>query len=93
VASYALPRFPNLPEVELPVKVRVEARPYPESEPPVFFGHYWLDDPFPAPLAANVVCLDYSVAKGGYLCAYRWEGEGVIRDDRFVVARPLTGRG
>lgn len=41
---------------------------------PVFFGHYWLSGS-PAPLADRVACLDYSVARGGQLCAYRWDGE------------------
>jgi hypothetical protein len=76
---------PGIPAASLPAKVRVEARPYPAGAPPVFFGHYWLDAPAPAPLAPNVVCLDYSVAKGGFLCAYRWE-EGPIARERFRVA-------
>ena len=50
------------------------------------FGHYWLDDPAPAPLASNVACLDYSAAKGGFLCAYRFDGEAAIDPARFVVA-------
>lgn len=41
---------------------------YPADAPPVFLGHYWLDGP-PAPLAPNVACLDYSVARGGSLTA------------------------
>jgi hypothetical protein len=71
VASYALPHFPQLSQAPLPAKVVAEARPYPPGAPPVFFGHYWLTDPVPAPLAPNVFCLDYSVAAGGFLCAYR----------------------
>jgi hypothetical protein len=39
----------------------------------------------PAPLARNVACLDYSVAKpGGKLVAYRWDGESRLEPDRFV---------
>ena len=86
IASYALPSFPGLPELGLPAKVVAEARPYPTAAPPVCFGHYWLDDPAPAPLASNVACLDYSVAKGGFLCAYRFDGEAVIDPARFVMA-------
>lgn len=41
---------------------------------PVFVGHYWLTGT-PTPLAPRVACLDYSVARGGQLCAYRWTGE------------------
>jgi hypothetical protein len=31
-----------------------------------------------------VACLDYSVAKGGFLCAYRWNGEQKLRNENFV---------
>ena len=37
------------------------------------------------PLADNIACLDYSVAKkGGKLIAYRWDGEQKINVDKFV---------
>ena len=51
--------------------------------PPVLFGHYWLSGQ-PAPLGPNVACLDYSVAKGEKLCAYRWSGESVLSEKNFV---------
>lgn len=66
-----------------PAIVRAAAE-YPVGEKPVFFGHYWLSAPRPEILAPNVACLDYSVAKGGFLCAYRWEGESTLRDEEFV---------
>ena len=44
---------------------------YSPQEKPVFFGHYWLKGT-PHLLADNICCLDYSVAKGGDLVAYRW---------------------
>jgi hypothetical protein len=55
---------------------------YPEDAPPVFVGHYWLTGT-PNPLAANVACTDYSVAKGGKLVAYRWDGETVLSAKKF----------
>ena len=51
--------------------------------PPVLFGHYWFSGQ-PSPLAPNVACLDYSVAKGEKLCAYRWSGESVLSENNFV---------
>lgn len=41
-----------------------------QGSKPVFFGHYWLKG---IPLIENekAICLDYSVAKGGKLVAYR----------------------
>ena len=60
------------------------AVPYPTTAKPVFVGHYWLSAPRPEILADNVACLDYSVAKGGFLCAYRWHGEQKLSNDNFV---------
>jgi Calcineurin-like phosphoesterase len=51
--------------------------------PPVFFGHYCLTAR-PAPLTANVACVDYSAADGGLLVAYRWEGEPELRATHFI---------
>jgi hypothetical protein len=58
---------------------------YPVDAPPVFFGHYWLEDKWPIVQSDNVICLDYSVAKGGNLVAYRWNGEKSICKENFVV--------
>ena len=60
---------------------------YPTQEPPVFFGHYWLEDESPRTQASNAVCLDYSVAKGGSLVAYRWSGESVLNEKNFVYVQ------
>lgn len=60
------------------------AEPYPPTAPPVFVGHYWLFAETPAILADNVACVDYSVAKGGFLCAYRWNGEGRLKNEHFA---------
>ncbi|TVR69447.1 MAG: metallophosphoesterase [Spirochaetaceae bacterium] len=50
---------------------------------PVFVGHYWFTGT-PAPVAPRVACLDYSVARGGILCAYRFEGDPVLSGEHFV---------
>lgn len=56
---------------------------YSHKAPPVFLGHYWMEGE-PAPLAPNIACLDYSVAKpGGKLVAYRWDGEQVLESGNF----------
>lgn len=55
---------------------------YPQDAVPVFVGHYWLTGT-PLPLAKNVACTDYSVAKAGKLVAYRWDGEAVLNADKF----------
>ena len=56
---------------------------YSEQEKPVFFGHYWMNG-HPEILRGNICCLDYSVAKHGYLAAYRFDGERVLSNDKFV---------
>lgn len=57
---------------------------YAHDAPPVFLGHYWLEGT-PGPLASNIACLDYSVAKpGGKMVAYRWQGEQQLCQENFV---------
>ncbi len=74
--------------IDLPLAPSVieAAVPYPSTAKPVFVGHYWLSANRPQVLADNVACVDYSVAKGGFLCAYRWNGEQKLSNDNFVWA-------
>ena len=62
--------------------------------PPVFIGHYWLSDALmgesPQLVAPNIACLDYSVAKGGPLTGYRWDGAGPLNAANFVQ-QPAPG--
>ncbi len=60
------------------------AVPYPPDAKPVFIGHYWMMGSKPELLAPNVACVDWSVAKGGFLCAYRWDGEQQLRPENFM---------
>lgn len=57
---------------------------YPPTAIPVFIGHYWLRPEVPKLQSPSVCCLDYSVAKGGQLVAYRWGRGGVLSDAHFV---------
>jgi hypothetical protein len=58
---------------------------YSHDEPLVFLGHYWMEG-VPEPLAPNIACTDYSVARsGGKLVAYRWDGERSLESDKFVA--------
>jgi hypothetical protein len=68
------------------------AVPYPLNAKPVFVGHYWMSGGQPQLLARNVACVDYSVAKGGFLCAYRWHGEQQLSNHNFfwVGKEPIT---
>ncbi|PAY17453.1 diadenosine tetraphosphatase [Rhodopirellula sp. SM50] len=72
----------DVPDVAIEAELLEGMTGYPEDAPPVFVGHYWLTGQ-PAPLASNVACTDYSVAKGGKLVAYRWDGEQVLQTEKF----------
>lgn len=49
---------------------------------PTFIGHYWLTGT-PTILSARTACVDYSIAKGGKLVAYRWDGDPSLHASRF----------
>ncbi|ESQ73985.1 metallophosphoesterase [Asticcacaulis sp. AC402] len=52
-----------------------------------FIGHYWLNaDHGIGPLSPKVACVDYSVARGGPLVAYRFDGEAEVEPAKFVAA-------
>jgi hypothetical protein len=68
----------------LPEAVKKGAVPYPEHAKPVFIGHYWRTGMQPDLLRENVACVDWSVAKHGFLCAYRWDGESKLSNEKFV---------
>ncbi len=84
--AYALQADPINCAIEIDATGLASTEVYAPTSPPVFVGHYWLRAPRPERLAINVACLDYSVAKDGYLCAYRWDGEAEISDEKFVWA-------
>jgi hypothetical protein len=54
-----------------------------DSGPPVIFGHYWFVGT-PAVISGRYACLDYSVAKGGPLVAYRWDGEAELATEKMA---------
>lgn len=82
--TYALQTSAVDCDLNLAPAVIAAAAPYPLSDKPVFVGHYWLEGEHPQLLAPNVACLDYSVAKDGFLCAYRWNGEQTLSNSHFV---------
>lgn len=75
-------------DTEIPESILGMIELYDAQSPPVFFGHYWLNGN-PQILSSNTCCLDYSVAKGGYLVAYRWDGEQVLSNDKLTSVKVL----
>lgn len=90
--TYAMASEPIDSDAPLPDEVIRAAVPYPEDAKPVFVGHYWLTGEQPRLLRDNVACVDWSVAKGGFLCAYRWSGERRLDAGNFVWDQEPTRR-
>jgi diadenosine tetraphosphatase ApaH/serine/threonine PP2A family protein phosphatase len=77
--------FPDDPQIKDGAFILPEDhRAYPKSAPLIFFGHYAVMTGEPKPLAKNIACLDYGMAKGGQLVAYRWDGEATLDDSKFI---------
>jgi hypothetical protein len=68
-----------IPDVPLPEQWKG----YPYSGPPVLFGHYWFTGT-PEVISPRFACLDYSVAHGGPLVAYRWDGEAELSSEKLL---------
>jgi hypothetical protein len=82
--TYVMAGEPVESDLPLPQEVIQAAVPYPEDSKPVFVGHYWMRAEQPRLLRRNIACVDWSVAKGGFLCAYRWDGEQELDDAKFA---------
>lgn len=68
----------RIPEIPVPAWARCGHG----HSKPVFFGHYWMSGS-PTPVSENAVCVDYSVARGGKLVAYRFDAGEPLSADRF----------
>ena len=68
----------ELPDDPIPEHVRIGH----DGGKPVFVGHYWAKG-VPTVLSDKVACVDYSVGKGGNLVAYRFDGESVLKQEKF----------
>ncbi|STZ13736.1 Uncharacterised protein [Moraxella caviae] len=54
------------------------------TDKPIFIGHYWLDGA-PRLLSKQVVCVDYSAGKDGFLTAYQFDTDNpTLSADNFV---------
>ena len=73
----------NLPETKIDLTLLKNNDFYKADQKPVFFGHYWLKGK-PLLNKENVCCLDYSVAKEGYLVAYTFDGESKLESQHLT---------
>jgi hypothetical protein len=78
--------FASLPEDvkndSFPIELLNTIDPYSSTEPPVFFGHYWMNSSAFGLLSDNICCLDFSVAKGGNVGGYRFDGESELIENK-----------
>jgi hypothetical protein len=58
---------------------------------PVIFGHYWMKGK-PFTLHPSATCIDFSVAKSGFLVGYRWSGERQLTNDNLVSVPSVEAR-
>ena len=80
-SAYMGPKGVEIPDVPIAAHDRL-----PEPDRPTFIGHYWFDpDERVAPASRRVACVDYSVARGGPLVAYRFDGEPELSAEKFVA--------
>jgi hypothetical protein len=78
--------FIGPPGIDLPDLPIAALDRFPEPDRPTFVGHYWLDPSEAlAPVSRRVACVDYSVAKGGPLAAYRFDGEPELMASKFIA--------
>ncbi len=75
----------KLKHIEIPPDIRTTLKREggPTGASPIFIGHYWFTGA-PQLLTKKVACLDYSIARGGHLAAYRWCGEKALVQSGFV---------
>jgi hypothetical protein len=71
--------FSQIPVTRLPEESLIIDR----DPRPMIFGHYWLPGE-PMLLSGRRACLDFSVAAGGPLVAYQWDGEETLTAENLV---------
>ena len=77
--AYIGPSGVSIPDIRIPNHQRI-----PEPDRATFIGHYWFEGPI-EPASKRVACVDFSVAKGGPLVAYRFDGERELSKSKFVA--------
>ena len=81
--TYSVVPLEKLPETAVDLSVLKNKNYYKIDDKFVFFGHYWLKGK-PMLYRENICCLDYSVAKKGYLVAYSLDEELNLDNRKFT---------
>jgi hypothetical protein len=75
--------LPIPPDILTPLQQRFKDH----GSTPTFIGHYWFSGK-PSLLTETIASVDYSLAKGGPLLCYRWDGETTLDPAKFVSIFP-----
>lgn len=70
----------TLPDTNIPG----DAMPGYDNEKPLFIGHYWMKGE-PSLQSKTIACVDWSVAEGGLMVAYRLNTGNLTNDNFFAV--------
>lgn len=81
--SISVEPIETLPEQPIQIAELKSTEYYQSKYKKVFFGHYWLNGE-PALYKDNVCCVDYSVARGGKLVAYRLDGSDLLQRNNLI---------
>lgn len=81
--SISVETIESLPDLPIDMNEQISNEYYKSDDKIVFFGHYWRKGE-PVFYRNNICCLDYSVAKGGFLVAYRFNGENKLDSNNLV---------
>lgn len=69
--------------LQIEEEINLESMKIKTTHYPIFFGHYNLQG-FPYLTNPTKCCLDFGGAKGGFLTAYRWNGEEVLDSNNII---------
>lgn len=72
-----------MPAYTVPKEIIPAIEAYPPDAPPVFLGHYCLDEKALI-FQGNICCIDTCVTRNQRLTAYRWDGEQVLNEDKII---------
>ena len=73
----------ELPAYTIPKEIVPNTFPYPADAPPVFLGHYCLNNDSLI-FQNNICCIDTCVVRSQKLTAYRWNGEKKLSEQNLI---------
>jgi hypothetical protein len=73
----------QLPPYTIPLELLPQVSPYDADDPPVFMGHYCLEQRAEI-FQSNICCIDSCVVRSQILSAYRWDGEKILDESKLI---------